>query len=234
MYHAPLRDGVPTTDESAWTSLATGTIEHAGYMTVPATWDAEVLAGKGAIVLRVTGDAPSIGTEVNVNGVSGNPLFAMNEQDAKGKGYFLQNGAFSEASYTQERAGSTSTVYPLLSIRTYTVPFTPSTDSDVPGKDEEPATDEGNKPAPTGDGQPTPTEDDKPAATDGTEPAAADDTKPSSANTTQGKASASSTTKPSASLPKTGDERSSLAVAIAALGAGVALVGTALRRPQSR
>ena len=225
IYYAPLRDGVPTTDESAWTSLATGTIEHAGYMTVPATWDAEVPAGKGAIVLRVTGDAPSIGTEVNVNGVSGNPLFAMNEQDAKGKGYFLQNGAFSEASYTQERAGSTSTVYPLLSIRAYTVPFTPSTD-DVPSKDEEPTTDEGTKP--------TLAEGDKPAATDGTEPVATDNTKPASADTTQGKASASSTTKPSASLPKTGDERSFLTVALAALGAAAALVGTALRRLQSR
>lgn len=121
--------------ESSWVSLSKGTIDHAGYKTVSANWDSQVPSGKGAIVLRVTGDTPSIGTEVNLNGVSGKALFAMDEKNAKGKGYFLQNGTFSEAAIPMEAYGTAYNAYPLLSIRAYTVPASSPSDDEQPSED---------------------------------------------------------------------------------------------------
>ena len=54
LYYAPVIDGVPSTDESTWVSLAEGTIEHAGYTTVASSWHDIIPSGKGAIVLKVT------------------------------------------------------------------------------------------------------------------------------------------------------------------------------------
>lgn len=135
LFYAPVSDGAPTADESSWVSLSKGTIDHAGYKTVSANWDSQVPSGKGAIVLRVTGDTPSIGTEVNLNGVSGKALFAMDEKNAKGKGYFLQNGTFSEAAIPMEAYGTAYNAYPLLSIRAYTVPASSPSDDEQPSRD---------------------------------------------------------------------------------------------------
>ena len=122
LYYAPMSDGVPSADEGEWVSLAQGTIEHAGYHTVSAGWDGEVPAGKGAIVLRVTGAAPSIGTEEYLTDVRGKPLFVLARESAQGKGYMLQDGAFVEASIQRGTEDRPAVEWPILCIRAYTVP----------------------------------------------------------------------------------------------------------------
>ena len=148
LYYAPVVDGAPSADESTWVSLSEGEIGFAGYHTVSSGWNAAVPAGKGAILLKVTGDAPSIGTEQNINNVQGRPLFAINDKDAQGKGFFLQNGAFAEA--TIEGVGGTE--HPFLSIRAYTVAAEKQSDDDK--KDETPSGDV--TPAPADDKQTRP------------------------------------------------------------------------------
>ena len=118
LYYAPVIDGVPSTDESTWVSLAEGTIEHAGYTTVASSWHDIIPSGKGAIVLKVTGAAPSVGIARSLTNVRGAPLYNVDDQGARGKGYYLQNGDFTEAAIM---AADGELDHILFSIRAYTI-----------------------------------------------------------------------------------------------------------------
>ncbi|MBP3894666.1 MAG: LPXTG cell wall anchor domain-containing protein [Atopobiaceae bacterium] len=210
LYYAPVSDGTPSADESAWIPLASGTIDHAGYTTVPATWNAEVPAGKGAIVLKVSGDVPNVGIENNLTNVRGTPLFTVEEQNARGKGYILKDGGFSEATIATEIWGQMETLYPILSIRAYTVAY------------EAPA-DDGSK----DDGR-QPSEDVTPApANDKQEQATGGSTKKS---TKSASTKAAAKTTPAKSLPKTGDESHASAAALALAGSALVAVGATRKR----
>ena len=119
VYYAPVTEGVPDVDEASWELLSEGDIEYAGYMTVSCEWDAPVPEGKGAIVVVITGETPSIGTE--------EPLFRFgrrslyNPKYNEGTAFMLKDGAFTAAEV--ERALDEDFTYmekPDLSIRAYT------------------------------------------------------------------------------------------------------------------
>lgn len=118
LYYAPVIDGAPSTDESTWVSLAEGTVEHAGYTTVASSWHDMIPSGKGAIVLKVTGAAPSVGIVRSLTNIRGAPLYNVDDQGARGKGYYLQGGAFTEAAIM---AADGELDHILLSIRAYTI-----------------------------------------------------------------------------------------------------------------
>lgn len=102
-----------------------------------ATWQP---AGKGAIVLRVTGAAPSIGTEEYLTDVRAGPLFVLDAASAQGKGYMLQDGAFVEAAVQRGTADAPLVERPVLCIRAYTIAWEgevePGPEPVVPGPDE--------------------------------------------------------------------------------------------------
>lgn len=196
LYYAPTNGYAPTGDESQWVSLAQGSIDYAGYHTVSVGWNDEVPEGKGAIILRVNGSNPSIGTEEFLTSVSGRPLYAMTAEAARGKGYMLQNGDFVEASIQRGTADAPVTEYPILCIRAYTVPCekrgTPDDPVDPVGPDKPVTSDDPSKPA-----------DDKPATS----------SKPTGA------------TKTSAPLPQTGDESGAAMGIMALAGVALIAVG---------
>lgn len=72
IYYAPVIDGVPVADFYYMTKLASGTVDFAGYMTIPLENTLSVPAGKGAIVVELdnsdSGENASIGWEHTIDG----------------------------------------------------------------------------------------------------------------------------------------------------------------------
>jgi hypothetical protein len=110
---------IPRADESSWTKLASGEVEHDGRMTVKA--DGAVPEGKGALILVLTGDNPCIGTDENLL-LLGRPIF--NGIITRDVSFCLTDGAFTPAVKTKKMTNSEDTYEEFLNlcIDAYTVP----------------------------------------------------------------------------------------------------------------
>jgi hypothetical protein len=119
VYYAPMDGEVPKADESSWTKLASGEVEHDGRMTVKA--DGAVPEGKGALILVLTGDNPCIGTDENLL-LLGRPIF--NGIITRDVSFSLTDGAFAPAVKTKKMTNSEDTYEEFLNlcIDAYTVP----------------------------------------------------------------------------------------------------------------
>jgi len=118
LYYAPLDNDIPVTDSSKWVLLSEGKIENAGYMTVSSDYADAVPEGKGAIVISISGDTPSIGTEEPFyqSGRSvGNPSF----DEAS---YVLENGVFTAPTVSRTNEDTPYETKVDFCIRAYTVP----------------------------------------------------------------------------------------------------------------
>ena len=117
-YYAPVKEDVPDADESSWTLLSEGDIEYAGYMTVSCEWDDPVPEGKGAVILVISGEVPSIGTEEPLHK---DTRTLYNPQYDPGTAFMMKDGAFVPAEAERTLIdGFTYLEKPDLSIRAYT------------------------------------------------------------------------------------------------------------------
>ena len=92
--------------------------EDAGYMTVSCEWDDPVPEGKGAVILVISGEVPSIGTEEPLHK---DTRTLYNPKYDRGTAFMLKDGAFVPAE--AERIMNDEYPYtekPDLSIRAYT------------------------------------------------------------------------------------------------------------------
>lgn len=118
LHYLSMEGNVPSADTSNRILLSEGKIEHDGYMTVTSQWDKNVPEGKGAIVLTVIGNNPSIGTDEPILQY-GRPFF--NPIQDKGSGFFLKGGVFTEAEVPRSTGVFDYIEQPDLCIRAYTV-----------------------------------------------------------------------------------------------------------------
>ena len=119
VYYAPLSEDAPDADMSSWTLLSEGELEHAGYMTVPSEWEEAVPEGKGAIILSITGESPSIGTEEPLYRDGSRTLY--NPIHDRGSAFMLKDGNFVTAEIERTISEDFSHMEkPDISLRAYT------------------------------------------------------------------------------------------------------------------
>lgn len=129
--YAPVENGVPVADASRWTTLAEGTVGHAGYTTVALEEPMEVPEGTGALVLTLSGDNLNIGTDESLLEGS-RPLFNASIQ--RNSSFFLKDGTFQEACYEATNTyGDIYTAYVNLTLRAYTADIPEPTET--PGEE---------------------------------------------------------------------------------------------------
>ena len=118
VYYAPVDGDKPSADQTLWKSLVSGTVEYDGYITVMVDNEIEVPAGKGAIVLVLSGEKTAIGTDENKL-MMGRPLY--NAKTDKGTAYYMKDGEFTlaERQYNENDFEYTEEVN--FCIRAYTV-----------------------------------------------------------------------------------------------------------------
>lgn len=93
LFYAPVDAvGVPTPEESEWTPLKSGVIDYTGYRTMKLDTPFDVPRGTGAILLRITGEEPNIGTDENRTMENNRPLFTT--KIAEGSCFILDQGTF--------------------------------------------------------------------------------------------------------------------------------------------
>lgn len=81
-------NGSPLATDSAVIELASGTVPHAGYVTVELDNPATIPPGKGALALELSGDSTSIGIDTNIS-LAGRPLYSANTRGNAGQSYFI-------------------------------------------------------------------------------------------------------------------------------------------------
>ena len=110
LYYVPVSGGVPTSDSSQMTVLASGTVDHAGYTTVALEEPFAVPAGEGGIALVLEGSSLSIGAD---GSLLENSQTLFNAQVERGESFQLENGAWVQAEDSGEPIN--------FSLKAYTV-----------------------------------------------------------------------------------------------------------------
>ena len=102
IYYAPVEDGVPSADASGWKLLAEGEKQYAGYYTEKTASKEAIPEGKGAIILKLTAEHPSIGTDENLLQM-GRPMF--NAKADENSSFILKDGSFAPSEREKQGVG---------------------------------------------------------------------------------------------------------------------------------
>lgn len=119
LYYTPTEGGAPSADESSWIPLTSGKTAHSGYLRIPLDKAFALPQGNGAILLKLTGEAPNIGTdEFRIK--DRRNVFTANINE--GTSFLLKDGSFEQAAVEKADIDEETYMEKIdLCIRAYTV-----------------------------------------------------------------------------------------------------------------